>query len=296
ITLYACGAPVLWGRDWNLTLFKNDADILTRTTDHPLVGGNVLASTEPLDVYRDFMAVPDLLGRKWAQLRDDMEKAGIKNPRLAVTELQLFAHLQGQGGPLTRETLVTPATHAEALYDTLLYHRCIELLPFVDFVTQSATVNHGGGLRKERERVYANPCHYAQSAFSAFNGSTPVAIDLKCPLEKAPLVLPEVKPHGPLPDYPILSAIAARATDGALLVSLVHRGTSGPARLAITIDGFAAKEAHLWQLSAEKPWLANTLANPKAVVPTESAVNVANNALTIDIAPYTVARLRIPPR
>jgi alpha-L-arabinofuranosidase len=296
ITLYACGAPVLWGRDWNLTLFKQDADILTRTTDHPLVGGDVASSTEPLDVYRDFMAVPDLLGRKWAQLRDDMEKAGIRNPRLAVTELQLFAHLQGRGGPLTRDTLVTPGTHAEALYDTLLYHRCIELLPFVDFVTQSATVNHGGGLRKERERVYPNPCHYAQSAFAAFNGATPLAVDVKCPAEKAPLVLPEVKPHGPLPEYPIISAVAARAADGALLVSLVHRGTTGPVKLAITLDGFAATEASLWQLSAEKPWYANTLALPKAVAPTESTAGITNNRLTIEIAPYTVVRLRMPPK
>ncbi len=296
ITLYACGAPVLWGRDWNLTLFKQDADIVTRTTDHPLVGGNVPASTDPLDVYRDFMAVPDLLGRKWAQLRDDMEKAGVKNPRLAVTELQLFAHLQGQGGPLTRETLVTPATHAEALYDTLLYHRCVELLPFVDFVTQSAIVNHGGGLRKERERVYANPCHYAQSAFAAFNDATPLVIDLKCPTEKAPLVLPEVKPHGPVPDFSILSAVAARAADGSLLVSIVHRGTSGSVKLTITLDGSAGKEANLWQLTAAKPWAANTLVNPKAVAPTESAVNVTNSVLTLEIAPYTVARLRIPPK
>ncbi len=225
-----------------------------------------------------------------------MVKAGIKNPRLAVTELQLFAHLQGQGGPLTRETLVAPGTHAEAIYNTLVYHRCIELLPFVDFVTHSATVNHGGGLRKERERVYANPCHYAQAAFSAFNGAMPLAIELDCPKEKAPLVLPEVKPHAPIPDFPIVSAVAARSADGAVLVSIVHRGTGEGVKLAIKANGLALKGAEMWQLSADKPWRANTLANRTAVTPTEVKAGGGDRGLSIELAPYTVARLRLLPK
>ena len=43
------------------------------------------------------MAVPEVLEQKWAALRRDMEAGGINDPRLAVTELQMFAHL-GQGG------------------------------------------------------------------------------------------------------------------------------------------------------------------------------------------------------
>ena len=63
------------------------------TTDHPLIGGQVSADTDPLDVFRDFMAVPEVLEQKWAALRDDMKKGGIADPRLAVTELQMFAHV-----------------------------------------------------------------------------------------------------------------------------------------------------------------------------------------------------------
>ena len=94
---------------------------------------------------------------------------------------------------LTHENLVSPGTHAEGLYDVLIYHAAVRLAPFVELVTHSAIVNHGGGLRKEHERVYANPCHYAQAAFAAFAGARPVQVELESAVERAPLVLPELK-------------------------------------------------------------------------------------------------------
>ena len=77
---------------------RRRADLLRTTTDHPLIGGTVSPATDPMDVYRDFMAVPDVLEKKWAALREDMRKAGIQEPRLAVTELQMFAHIGGASG------------------------------------------------------------------------------------------------------------------------------------------------------------------------------------------------------
>jgi len=198
IMLYACGAPVLWGQQWNDTLIAGAAPLLRAVTDHPLIGGQVSPAADPLDVYRDFMAVPEVLQTKWASLQRQMIHAGVTQPRLAVTELQMFAHLgrltDSNAVPrLTPETLVSPGTHAEGLYDVLIYHAAVRLAPFVEMVTHSAIINHGGGLRKERERVYANPCYYAQKAFAAFAGATPVAVQLESPLERAPRVLPELK-------------------------------------------------------------------------------------------------------
>ena len=182
IRLYACGAPAMDGPQWNQTLIRGAGPSLTAITDHPLIGGAVPLKTDPLDVFRDFMAVPDVLAAKWSRLQQDMAAAGIAQPRLAVTELQMFAHLGPADGNepvrLTRENLVTPATQAEALYDVLIYHRAIRLAPLVEMVTHSATVNHGGGLRKERERVYANPCHWSQAGFAAFAGARPVKIEV----------------------------------------------------------------------------------------------------------------------
>ncbi|MEP0844684.1 MAG: hypothetical protein HRF43_18445 [Phycisphaerae bacterium] len=303
ITLYACGAPVLWGKEWNETLIREAGDVLQRTTDHPLIGGNVPASVEPLDVYRNFMAVPDILEKEWAALHGDMLAAGIRDPKLGITELQMFARLEGGGAggaaaKLNPFNLVGNATLTEALYDTLMYHAAVRLAPFVDLVTHSATVNHGGGLRKERERVYANPCHYAQSAFAAFAGAVPVEVELTgAPAETAPTVLPDLKGKGGRVDYAGVAALAALSADGAMLISLVHRGTAGPAVVAVELMDFAAGDrAEVWTLSADVPWAANSLRDPEAVRPATSEAAVARNVLTVTLRPFSVARVRVPRR
>ncbi len=299
ITLYACGAPVMWGKSWNDTLINGAADILIRTTDHPLVGGNVPSDTDPLDVYRDFMAVPGVLEKKWGQLRNDMIAAGIEQPRLAVTELQMFARLGGPSKPdapslLNHGNLVSPNTHAEALYDVLIYHAAIRLAPFVDMVTHSATVNHGGGLRKSRERVFANPCHYAQSMFADFAQAVPVEIELQTEKAVAPFVLPDLRNATNERSYGIIDAIAALNNDGSLLISIVHRGASGEVELDIKLEGFnASYQAEIKTLSAEIPWAANTLENPEAVKPVTATTRIDNGGLSIVLQPYSFTRLRI---
>jgi len=299
IRLYACGAPVMWGKKWNDTLIKGAADILVRTTDHPLVGGRVAADTNPLDVYRDFMAVPNILERKWGQLRDDMLEAGIEKPSLAVTELQMFARLgepSKKNAPrsLNHSNLVSPNTHAEALYNVLIYHAAIRLAPFVEMVTHSATVNHGGGLRKSRERVFANPCHYAQAMFADFAEAVPVAIKLEAPEEEAPLVLGDLRNVSRPCTYKAVDAIAALDADGNLLISIVHRGTSEPVKLDITLNGFAPDPVAVMKtLVADVPWKANTPEDPQAIEPTSVAVT-PNRWRSLTLPPYSFTIMRIP--
>lgn len=302
LELYACGAPVFWGKAWNDTLINGTAAQLKTTTDHPLIGGTVSPTVEPLDVYRDFMAVPKELERRWTGLRQDMQKAGISDPHLAVTELQMFAHLgpKPEGNApvrLTGENLVNPGTLAEALYDVLIYHAAIRLNPFVTMVTHSATVNHGGGLRKERERVYANPCYYAQAAFAEFGGATPVAVDVKAPEEQAPLVLPELKNATKECRYDAVDAMAAVAADGSLLISLVHRGSAGPIRVTVAWDDFpAAGQGEILTLSAAAPWAVNTLRQPEAVKPVRASLPVRDGKCEVALQPYSFVKVKIPRR
>ena len=113
IELAACGAPVMWGKAWNDTLIAGLGAPLHSITDHPLIGGVLPPATDPLDVFRDFMRVPDVLERKWSELRQDMARAGVRDGRLAVTELQMFARLApglgGQGSNrLNPQNLVNP--------------------------------------------------------------------------------------------------------------------------------------------------------------------------------------------
>ncbi len=301
IHLMACGAPVFWGKAWNDTLIAGTAPELEAITDHPLIGGDVSPAVAPLDVYRDFMAVPEVLEQKWSALRADMERAGVRDPRLAVTELQLFAHLgratgAGETVHLTRENLVNQGSITEALYDVLIYHAAVRLAPFVELITHSAVVNHGGGLRKERERVYANPCYYAQADFAALANATPVTAELECASEPAPRVLPDLRGATSAARFSAVDALAALAPDGSLLLSLVHRGTQGPVKLEVELSDFnAAASAAVRTLAADAPWTGNTLEHPDAVKPVDSTAAVHDGKLELELPPYTVMCVRIPP-
>ena len=292
IELLACGESAI-PSDWNDRLLAQGASTLTH---HLLVGGRVPATADPLDVYRDFMAVPGVYARKYEQLRRAMLAAGIADPRLAITELQLFARLDEstEGATrLTHDNLVSPGTLAEALYDTLLYHEAVRTAPFIEIITHSATVNHGGGLRKQQERVYANPCHYAQTLFAKLAGAHPVQVELQCPEQQAAGVL-SCTPAGT--GTGILDVLAAITPDGDLLVSIVHRGTQDPRSLSILLDGFPAGAAEIWRLGAEVPWAANSLDEPERVKPTREETECTDGLISLTIQPYSLAQIRICPR
>ncbi len=302
IQLYVCGAPVMWGKQWNDVLISwspHKTTLLNSPiTDHPLIGGQVPHDTDPLDVYRDFMAVPDVLASRWAALRQQMLEADIPSPHLAVTELQMFARIrETETGTarLTHETLVNPGTLAEALYNALIYHRAIQLAPFVTLVTHSATVNHGGGLRKQRERVYANPCHYLQAAMADLAEATPVEVRVESPDEVAPRVLPDLKAATPECRFAAIDPLAAIDSQGTLWLSIVHRGSQGPIDVTVEIEGAnLSSAAELRTLSADVPWAANSLEAPERVHTVDSSVEVHDGRLTLRLEPYTWVRLRIP--
>jgi alpha-N-arabinofuranosidase len=164
-------------------------------------------------------------------------------------------------------------------------------------VTHSATVNHGGGLRKERERVWAHPCHHAQAAFAAFADAIPVAVELETAMERAPLVLPDLRNATREASFGTLDALAALAADGSLLLSVVHRGTGGPLRLAVELSDFdPAATAEARTLAADVPWAANTLEQPDAVAPVDTTLPVRDRRLELDLRPFSFVRLRLPRR
>jgi alpha-N-arabinofuranosidase len=300
IKLYACGAPAMSDYHWNKTLIQGVGASLPTITDHPLIGGGVPSSTEPLDVYRDFMAVPEVLQRKWSALKEDMLQGGIKEPRLAVTELQLFAHIERASDTnlpvrLTRDKFPSQGTITEAIYDVLIYHAAVRLAPFVELVTHSATVNHGGGLRKERERVWANPCHYAQATFADLAEATPVATEIETAMSAAPMILPDLKKAAESVSYSAVDALAAVAKDGSVLVSAVNRtASSEPLHLTVELSDFkAGASAELRILTATAPWDENTLEHPTRIQPVDSQVPVRHSRISMDVPSYSVLRLRV---
>ncbi|MFO7957808.1 MAG: alpha-L-arabinofuranosidase C-terminal domain-containing protein [Candidatus Brocadiia bacterium] len=304
IEVQACGDP-LAGADseWNRALIENASDELEVITDHILTGGSVGDHTDPVELFHSFMGVPSQLRRIYSDLEQKMLSAGVENPRLAVTELQLFAHFDdrpGEGPPwgrgsLTPDTMPRPDTISEALYDAGIIHEFMRMGDFVEMLTHSATVNHGGGLRKRKERVWANPCHYAHTMGLALAGGTPVGLTLKCGTYSTDRSFdPNVMP--PLSGMPVIDAMAVVKEGGhRLVIMLVHRcATCGAIDLTINLDGFAnAAKAQVTSLSGESMHDRNTYEEPERIVPEETTYQVKGGILELALPAYSLTRVTV---
>lgn len=293
IELMGCGAP--WGpeHEWNQRLIHGTEGKMRIITDHILAGGGVEPDTTPEALFNAFMVYPVFLGKQYRAMRKEMEKAGIKRPRLAITELQLFARIKqdaGKTGPLTHDRMPTPATISEALYNALITHECIRMGDFVEMVTHSATVNHGGGLRKTKERVWANPCYYGRKMMSALAGGTPVALRLQCEAFSTD------GKAGSLPAVEDVSAIDTMAVlrdDGVLHMMLVHRlAGAGPVKVAIDLGEFkAVSDVQVVTLSGATAHDANTPEEPERIVPQVSSARVEDGVCTVTLPSFSLMRV-----
>jgi alpha-L-arabinofuranosidase len=125
--------------------------------------------------------------------------------------------------------------------------------------------------------------------FAGFANTMPVKIELTCSKQAAPLVLPDLKNATSNCSYSTIDALAAKSQDGNLLISLVHRGTSEPIDLEIIIkDSASMANVEIQTLSADVPWAENTLEQPEAIIPVNTAAKFENGKLPITIKPYSV--------
>ncbi|MGC9347555.1 MAG: alpha-L-arabinofuranosidase C-terminal domain-containing protein [Anaerolineae bacterium] len=296
--LLGCGHGNEPNSEWNHRLIEGAGDALCTITDHILTGGSVHAETDPAELYQAFMGYPAVLMERYRALEASMREAGIEDPHLAITELQLFAHFRGETAPEARlkpEMVPSPDTVAEALSLTLIVNTCVRLGDFVEMLTHSATVNHGGGLRKEREVVYANPVHYAHVLGHALAGATPVAVQLSCDTFSTQHTFGHIPP---LSEVPIIDAMAALSKNGDLILTLVHRaGDVGPVGVAVSLEGFAASDEVGVITLRGKTWHdRNTLDEPDRVGPQKSQIELtAPDRLDITLPPFSVTQVKLTP-
>lgn len=297
ILLLGCGEPGGPDKEWNKDLLKQAGVSLRCITDHLLTGGPVTSKTDPAELFHAFMGYAGVLGKQYRELRKRMEAAGCKNPRLAITELQLFARFRDEvdkNAPLRPETMPSPATISEALYFSTILFECIRMGDFVEMITHSATVNHGGGLRKTYERVWANPVHYAHALAAPLANAAPLPVQLECSTYSTASTFGAIPP---LKDVPVLDSFAARVTDGSLVLLLVHRGAQcGPVKLSVEIDGFSgAGEAAVRTLCGETMHDQNRHDQPERVSPRTSNASVETSAgvgkLSLTLAPFSLTKV-----
>ncbi|MFH1570431.1 MAG: alpha-L-arabinofuranosidase C-terminal domain-containing protein, partial [Gemmatimonadota bacterium] len=160
----------------------------------------------------------------------------------------------------------------------------------------SATVNHGGGLRKQRERVWANPVHWAHALTGGLSGGAPLPVELACEIFSTSGTYGHIPP---MAEVPVLDAMAVRTPGGEVVITLVHRGAAcGEVALDLEVAGFeAAAEAEVATLAAATWHERNTLEAPDRVAPVASrAAMTDGRRLHLAVAPFSLTRLTLRPR
>jgi alpha-L-arabinofuranosidase len=225
--------------------------------------------------------------------RDLMLSAGIKEPRAAITELQIFARAEESSRAEIGKQIFGPATISEALYFATVFNECARLNGFVEIITHSATVNHGGGLRKTRERVWANPVHYAHVMYAPFAGATPLPLKVSCATQSNRGEYPCLVPQD---NVPLIDALAARSADGKtlLLMLLSRSATATIHEIAVELgDLKCAGEAELVTLSGSSRLDANNPEKPQKIVPQRSSITVSNGRITVPLPAFTLLRITV---
>ncbi|MHB1318111.1 MAG: alpha-L-arabinofuranosidase C-terminal domain-containing protein [Anaerolineae bacterium] len=296
LRILACGSHVQILTEWNTALIDDCAADVNTITHHVLNGGTVGERADRLQLFHSFMGYARPLSQMYDALLDQMRAGGIRNPRVAITEMQLFAHFQGTpgiGGALSPATMPGNQTISEALYVATVLHECIRMGESMELVTHSATVNHGGGLRKTHERVWGNPIHYGHVMLRELADGHPVALDLRCDTYSTRQSFGDgIMP--PLDQVPAIDALAVLSAGGSqLIVSLVHRSAiSGPITLEIDLDDLPVGErAKVTMLSGDAWWDQNTEKEPERIVPRASEVAVSGSRLIVTLPPYTYAQV-----
>lgn len=300
IRLVACGTD----GEWNERLIDEASTELRSIATHPLIGARVDSEVDLDELYHTLMGATEALDRRLTALAERMREAGIEEPRLAISELQITVSHESDAG-----FVLSPPWHGsrydgpssalpgkksitEAIWDASIIHNCIRQDGAVELVTHTGTVNHGAGLQKRRERVWADPCHYGHAMGAALTGKTPVAVDVACETVTVDTPVGDIET---VDEFPVLDAVAT-VDDEELAVMLVHRG-SGVGDLDVRLDtaGISQRrQAAVTTLSGASMASENTLEEPDRVVPDRETVALDGETLRLTVPEYGLTSVVLP--
>lgn len=297
IEVMACGNRL---NDWNGPTLEalEPGDWLT---DHVLVEAHADAETDPVELFNAHTGFAEQLAGEYREVASNCEAAGVEVPPLAVTELQLFTRFdesddEDSDGVLSRETLPSSQSITEPVFDTSVITQCLRD-GIVEMVTHSGVGNHGGGIQKRHERVWADPCFYGQQLGLTLAGGRPVGVDVTCGTFSTDAAFgEETSPWfgelRPVEDRPSVDAVAVTdADDHEFAALLVHRD-AGTGDIAVELDGggllSGVDSVEVTTLTAETMYEENTLDEQDRIVPTSVEVDVEGESLSLTLPQYAV--------
>jgi len=291
IECLACGNRLT---DWNEPLFERVPERVRWITDHVLVGSGVGPEDDSEELFNAYMALASQVMDDYEALEDRMRASGISDPKLAITELQFFAFPEEPS-----VTVPTSASISEALYAATFVHEAVRSGGFVDMITHSGIGNHGGGIQKHKERVWAHPCQHYYEMGAALADGTALPVTVECATYDTDTAFATggsqwMGQLEPVSDAPVLDPIAVDTADGDdVVVDIVHRDiTAGDVETTVELDGdVSVSSASTTVLSASAMDEENTFEARENVTPTESTVDVGDGAVTVTVEPLSITRV-----
>jgi len=266
--------------EWDKVLTQRKGDILRSLSIHLLIGGEISKEkVQKDDVYHGLIGYTYWLRGYLKKIRDEMLKK-IKEPKIAITELQLFTR---------HPNLPNNKSLTEALFYSGIVNTSICLGNFVELITHSALVNHGGGLKKEREVVYADPVYYARKIYATQPGKYPVKLKIETPMfnTKELPELPAVK------DVPYIDAVSLLSEDGNTLSIIVsNRHPNKEIETKICLHHFKPQRTVRTKTLNGPSYLSvNTWEKPEQVKIAEGLLTIDKEELTYSLPPHSITNL-----
>ncbi|MFB3891715.1 MAG: alpha-L-arabinofuranosidase C-terminal domain-containing protein [Phycisphaerae bacterium] len=251
--------------DWNRTVVQKAGPAVESISAHYLIGWNVPKDADPAAVFDEYMAWAANFDQVVAADSAGMKEAGLM-PRIALTEQQVFTRQPG---------LPTNATQTEALWTAGTTNAAIRSGGLVELITHSALVNHGGGLRKERGIVYANPVWWVTHLYAGQPCTVPVAVRADSPAMHV-----AGKYFTKTADIATLDAVAMIDDAGSMCaVFVVNRSRTQAVEAKLAVNGFTpAGQAEVITLAADF-MAANTWDRPRNVHPAESTAMISGGRI-----------------
>jgi alpha-N-arabinofuranosidase len=266
-------------QEWNQAVVAANPGRVAVLSHHCLYGG-FPPDADPRRVFHEHMAFTPAYGRMWHDLVRPFREAGLP-PRLAITEQQVFTH---------QASLPTNATLTEAVWTASILNEAIRSDGLVELLTHSALVNHGGGLRKERGVVYAQPVWWTTHLYAT---APEPLLRLDCEVESPgfdaePYRLPVV------PAAPYLDAVAlAAGGGGGVVLFLVNRHPDRTLAVTLSLPARTFRRAEVVTLTGASFMAANSFERPDAVRPVREERAWDGGSAPLPLPPCSLVRLHL---
>jgi len=260
---------------WNNAVVERNGAMVRSISDHPLIGSGIAPESDPLEVWLALVAFADgYLDRLRSLIVEPMKRAGLE-PKVAVTEMQIFTN---------RPSLPNNKTIAEALWLASLLHTSFRSEGLVELITHSALLNHGGGLGKNRSIVYAEPVWWATHLYSSQDGTVPVSVRLDSPTFATSGKYITRRENVPYVDAAGLLDPKTKI----LSVFLVNRHPAEGYTTSVIVPG-APASARRATLAAKDILARNAWDSPNAIRPEESEAALGS----VSLPPLSLTRLTV---